>query len=120
MAEPHPFGPDPHPTAGLDGVRVVVQRERRADEPGRVVDPGHARAEAADEPIEQGVEHLALVAEVVVQQAGGQARFVGDGDDGGAGVSLFGQHAGERVDDLGSPLRAVARSPHHRLPSVFR
>jgi hypothetical protein len=57
-------------------------------------------------------QDLELAAEVVVDEAGGQPRLLGDRDDRGALVAALRHHRQQRLGDLSSTLFGVRRAGH--------
>jgi hypothetical protein len=62
--------------------------------------------------LEEGGEELLFVAEVVMNEAGGDACLLCDGRDCGSGEAVVCQNSGEGADDFGSACVAIAWSAH--------
>ncbi len=98
---------------GEDGRQHLAQagaaeRDDRSTAHGRAARHRHLRAfgqhhgDAGADVVEQRDEHVALVAEILVEGAAGDARLLADVGDVGGGVAAAREHALGRVEQLGA------------------
>lgn len=110
------LGEDADPAAGGDRVGGVAEGdgggEVGVERLGAPIERAGVGAESLQEVADQAGEQVLLASEVMVDEAGRDAGFVGGGGDRGAGVAVAGERAGECGGDLGAALVAHARASH--------